>query len=223
MTNNLKKYVMSNSQNPAHEYHLGNITVYVKEALPPSIDLNRILDFVSSTLPSKFYQNVKMIYIGRFPFLMARDVDAIFQDGSIYLSSQQDNEHDLLSDLIHEISHSFEETNFDSIYGDGEIKQEFLAKRQKIYEILISRGYKVSEADFLNHEFSKDFDYLLNNEIGYSTLSTMTSGLFISPYGMTSLREYYANAFEEFFVNDMHSVKQLTPAVYKKLFNYLRF
>ena len=51
----------------------------------------------------------------------------------------------------------------------------------------------------------------------------MTSGLFISPYASTSLREYFANAFEEFFVNDMKPVKDLTPEVYKKIISYLEF
>ncbi|MEK6883645.1 MAG: hypothetical protein AABY22_28715, partial [Nanoarchaeota archaeon] len=122
---NIKKYVMSRNQNPVNEYSLGNATVYVKEALPPSIDLHKILNFVRHTLPNEFYQNLDMIYIGRFPFLIAREVDAIFQDGAIYLSSAQENEHDFLSDLIHEIGHCWEQSNPENIYADGEIEQEF--------------------------------------------------------------------------------------------------
>jgi hypothetical protein len=51
----------------------------------------------------------------------------------------------------------------------------------------------------------------------------MTNGLFISPYAATSLREYFANAFEEFFVNDMKPVKDLTPSIYKKIIEHLDF
>jgi hypothetical protein len=43
-------------------------------------------------------------------------------------------------------------------------------------------------------------------------------GLFLSPYGATSLREYFSNAFEGYFLNDEKEyVKKISPAVYNKL------
>ena len=220
---NLKKYVMNKTPNPIGEYSLGDITVYVKEALPDSIDLHKILHFIRSTLPSEFYRNVDMIYIGRFPFLNAKQADAAFQDGAIYLSNQQTNSHDFVSDLIHEIAHSFEEVSQEMIYSDGKIEQEFLAKRATLAEKLKERGFKIDQHNFSDPEFNVGFDRLLYNEIGYASLTPITAGLFISPYAATSLREYFANAFEEFFVNDIAGVKQLAPSVYMKLIDYLDF
>jgi Mlc titration factor MtfA (ptsG expression regulator) len=39
-------------------------------------------------------------------------------------------------------------------------------------------------------------------------------GLFVSPYGATSLEEYFANAFENFYLEDPDDVKKISPALY---------
>lgn len=221
--NKLKEYIQAQKRNPLGEFSLGNAVVYVKEPLPETVDLNRVLRFVSDNMPSHLYSNVEMIYIGMFPFLKVREVDALFENGAIYLSSKIQTEQDLIKDLVHEIAHSFEESQPDDLYGDGEIEREFLGKRNRLFQIFKARGYQVSRNDFLNPDYDKSFDEFLYNDIGYETLGTMTNGLFISPYAATSLREYFANAFEEFFVNDMKPVQDLTPEVYKKLSEYLEF
>lgn len=220
---NLKEYIQNKKKNPLGEYVFGNATLYVKEPLPESVDINKVLSFIKNNLPAVFYSNVDMIYIGSFPFLKAKEADALFENGAIYLSSKIQTESDLMKDLIHEIAHSFEESRPEEIYSDGQIEREFLGKRQRLFQIFKARGYKVNQSDFLNPDYDKGFDELLYNTIGYDTLGTMTNGLFISPYAATSLREYFANAFEEFFVNDMKPVQDLTPEVYKKLLTYLEF
>jgi Mlc titration factor MtfA (ptsG expression regulator) len=45
----------------------------------------------------------------------------------------------------------------------------------------------------------------------------MTVGLFCSPYGATSIREYFANAFEYYFIKDPKYVKKVSPRVYVKI------
>ena len=61
--NKLKEYIQTRKKNPLGEYTLGNVTVYVKEPLPPTVDLAKVLHFVSSNLPAKFYSNVDIIYV----------------------------------------------------------------------------------------------------------------------------------------------------------------
>ena len=221
--NFLREYLKSKKENPIGEYSLGNSTVYIKEPLVPEIDLQNILKFVSENLPIDFYSNVEMIYIGNFPFLIARQVDALFENGAIYLSSKIKTEQHLLADLIHEIAHAFEEANPEEVYSDGAVEQEFLSKRNKMLEIFRANGYTCNTADFLNTEYDKSFDEMLYSTLGYEKVGNMTSGLFISPYAATSLREYFANAFEEFFVRDMKTVQKSTPAVYKKIVERLDF
>ena len=45
----------------------------------------------------------------------------------------------------------------------------------------------------------------------------MTVNLFCSPYGATSIREYFANGFEFYFVKNRKLVKTVSPQLYKKL------
>ncbi len=106
------------------------------------------------------------------------------------------------------------------IYSDGVIEEEFLGKRRRLWSILKSRDL-ASDDDrvyFEQPDYSKRFDTYLYKSVGYPVLTSLTMGLFLSPYAATSLREYFANAFESFFLNDeINYVKQISPAVYNKL------
>ena len=67
-------------------------------------------------------------------------------------------------------------------------------------------------------DFSKKFDEFLYLIVGYPTLTQLTPTLFVSPYGATSLREYFANCFEEYFARRQYDhVKKISPAVYEKI------
>ena len=68
-----------------------------------------------------------------------------------------------------------------------------------LYQLLEIDGHDVSQVNFLNPEYSLDFDEFLYKEIGYANLATTTMGLFYSPYGATSLREYFATGFEAYY------------------------
>ena len=49
-------------------------------------------------------------------------------------------------------------------------------------------------------------------------MSSIASNLFYSPYAATSLREYFANGFEAFFMKeDVARLKNVSPALYKKM------
>ena len=63
-----------------------------------------------------------------------------------------------------------------------------------------------------------EFDDFLLNKIGYDKLSILMQGLFISPYAATSLREYFATGFTEFFMQPDHRLlRTVSPVLYKKL------
>ena len=56
------------------------------------------------------------------------------------------------------------------------------------------------------------------DEIGYPTLGIYTSSLFYSPYGCTSLREYFANGFEAYFMREeIGRLKRISPVLYNKI------
>jgi multisubunit Na+/H+ antiporter MnhB subunit len=71
---------------------------------------------------------------------------------------------------------------------------------------------------FFNPEYSEEFDEFLYMLVGYPVLTTLTNNLFVSPYGATSLREYFANAFEEYFGrSNFRTVKLISPAISDKI------
>lgn len=53
----------------------------------------------------------------------------------------------------------------------------------------------------MNPIYNLEFDDLMYKEVGYSLLYNSYRDIFPSPYGVTSLREYFATGFEDFFNN----------------------
>ena len=124
----------------------------------------------------------------------------------------------MLDDIIHEIAHSVEERHQSEIYADNKIESEFLQKRKTLGIFLKDQGFEVEMQYFLNPDYSRDFDEYLYQEVGYPTLAMMTSNTFYSPYAVTSLREYFANGFEAFFMReDIDRLRNISPNLYEKI------
>jgi hypothetical protein len=142
----------------------------------------------------------------------------MYENSSIFITNEHVDEEDFLDDLVHEVAHSVEEIYSDLIYGDKKIEKEFLSKRKHLWHLLKNEGFDVELSDFLNIEFSKKFDNFLYMEIGYPILSIHTVNLFYSPYGCTSLREYFANGFEAFFMKEnINRLKKISPQLFNKI------
>jgi hypothetical protein len=191
-----------------------NITVYIKDPLPEHVSLGAVLARIEAVLPKRLITNLDAIYVGEFEHLKKREVNAAFQDGALYISNVQDDEDDLLDDVIHEIAHSVEEEYGLQIYGDGVIEKEFIGKRKQLYNLLRSYDYDVQKSEFLNIDFSEDFDDLLYKGIGYDKLEHFTMGLFPSNYSVTSLREYFAVGFERYFLNSRTELAKVSPELF---------
>ena len=197
----------------------GSVKLIVKDRPPSNVSIQDIIQELEEKIPSAFVTALDVIYIGKFKNLLSREAEGAYQNGAIYISNEQPNENEFVESIGHEIAHSLEEIASIKIYSDGTIKNEFLGKRRRLWSILKSRSL-ASDADkshFEKLQYSKEFDLYLYKTVGYSTLTSLTMGLFLSPYAATSLREYFANAFESFFLNDeAEYVKQISPAVYNK-------
>ena len=48
-------------------------------------------------------------------------------------------------------------------------------------------------------------------------MRNISAELFYSPYAITSLREYWANGFENYLLGDKYALKDLSPILYKKI------
>lgn len=218
---NLFEYMKKSSTNSKKSHKervfLDNIHVLIKDQFTADINLDKVLNKVKNSIPHFLFQNVEAIYIGQFKELKERDLNAAYMDGALYLTNEQKSEVNMLEDIVHEIAHSIEELASFDMYIDNKLNREMAIKRAKLKQILKDNKFDVSKHDFLNIEYNKKFDMYLYEEVGYPILNTLTVGLYCSPYGATSIREYFANGFEFFFLKDRELVKQVCPQLYKKL------
>jgi hypothetical protein len=210
--------------NKVQDFYTGTgIHVYVKEPLANDVDAEEVISKLESLIPEHLLSEVEMIVIGWFEEFEKRQLNAFYSDGCLYISPSQDNEADLLDDLVHETSHSLEEPYGYEIYGDKTLENEFLKKRLQLRHILWAHGYKAPSDFFTETEYNLEFDDFLLNKVGYDKLSLLAQGIFINPYAATSLREYFATGFTDFFLNiDREVLKSISPILYAKLLKLQR-
>ena len=139
-------------------YKLHDINIFIKDQLPDDISIDFVLKYISRRIPPFLLRGVDMIYIGQFEQLKDRDINALFEDGAIYLTNEQDDDRDMIDDIIHEIAHSIEKLYGNIIYDDGGINREFLAKRKRLYSVLDSYDYNPPKEIQYKLEFSQKID-----------------------------------------------------------------
>ena len=217
MKNNLLEFVRNSKEN-AGIYYLNDIPVWTEDPLPDSIDLRQVLLDVAKRLPNIYLKYIQAVRIGIFEEMLEKELNALYKDGVLYVSNMQDSNTDMLDDIIHEVAHAVEDHNHDLVYGDEKVLLEFLGKRKRLYELLKSEGYDVTIEQFLTTTYDYDFDMLLFQDIGYPILETLTLGLFLSPYSVTSINEYFAVGFENFYMDETNYVKKICPILLEKIF-----
>ena len=200
------------------EYKIGPFHIIIKDPLTSNVAIREVFKNINNLLPSKYTSLIDVVYIGDFSFLREREVNALYMDGAIYLSNQQDDANDLKDDIVHEISHAVEEKNGDFIYGDGAIKGEFLLKRDKLKDILQQQNYDVNSHDFQKIKYNKKFDFFLYEDVGYDALRILAVDLFLGSYSITSLREYFGRGFEEYYIGNRLYLEEVCPYIFKKLY-----
>ena len=219
--NNITEYIKNSSlktlKDRTHYEFFNNIQVYVKDSLPEYFDILHVLRKIENLIPSHFVYNIDSIIIGQFDELLDREVNAMYKDGTLYITNDQTDENDMIDDIVHEIAHAVEEMAKQELYDDNQIKNEFLGKRRRLYSIIKNENFNVEAEAFLNIYYSADFDDFLYKEVGYPLLTSLSMGLFVSPYAVTSLREYFAIGFEEYHLKDREYLKKISPKLYFKI------
>lgn len=198
----------------------------IKDPLPEHISLNSVIRKTEKHLKPflKVIDQLDGIYIGEFDFLLEREINAMFFEGSIYISNFQSNESDLVDDLVHEYGHFLESLFKREIYEDGLLEREFLNKRKKLMFLMEPSDYpEEGLKKFMNVDFDPSFDKYLYQDIGYQKLSNLSVGLFPSAYSITSIREYFGIGFEKFFIEGYSNqrtkldLKEECPVLFRKL------
>jgi len=219
MLNYLKESHNRTIKNVQDFYTSTGLHVYIKDPLTTDIDHEEVIAKVEEHIPTHLLSEVEMIIIGWFKEFEERNLNAFYSDGCLHISNDQDDSADMFDDIVHEIAHSLEEPYGYEIYGDKNLENEFLKKRLQLRHILWAHDFKAQSEFFTNTEYDTEFDDFLLNKVGYDKLALLMQGLFISPYAATSLREYFATGFTEFYLEPDHNgLKSISPALYKKLF-----
>ncbi len=195
------------------------VHVYFKDSIEnEKVDPEEVVARLEDLLPIHLLSEVEMIIVGWFKEFERRSINAFYDGGTLYVSNVQDDNSDMVDDLIHETAHSLEQPYGMIIYGDGKLEKEFIRKREHLHDLLWAKGYKIPKSVFVDPEYNEDLDMFLYEELGYKKLSAMVRGLFISAYAVTSLREYFATGFTDFYLDPNHTfLKKTCPALFSKL------
>jgi len=219
MANNLTSYIKSSSKLLENNNltFFGTISVFVKDPLPEDISLKIVLKRIENLIPAYLVSNIDAVYVGMFEEFVEMNTNAAYKDGALYITNDQYDEDDMIDDIIHEIAHAVEELAYEEVYGDDSVEIEFLGKRKRLQSILRSEDFNVNRFNFLNPQYEKEFDIFLYREVGYPLMTSLTMGLFVSPYAATSIREYFARGFEEYYIGDRKYLTKISPMVYNKV------
>ena len=70
-------------------YMLGDVNIYVKDQLPENVDIDFVIRYVAKRLPNHVLTNIDIIYVGHFQDLVDRDINALWQNGAIYITTKE--------------------------------------------------------------------------------------------------------------------------------------
>jgi len=194
-------------------YNLSGVDVYIKDRLPEDIDPEFVFNYISARIPFHLTTGIDIIYVGQFPEMKERDLNAYYEDGAIYVTNRQEEDIDMIDDIIHELAHAVERNNNSLIYGDGGLQREFKAKRGNLYTIMQDM-YEIPERFLYDIEYNREVDDFLYKKVGYDILNQMVTNIFVSGYAATSISEYFARGFEEYFIGDRGALKKMSPVLY---------
>jgi hypothetical protein len=147
----------------------------------------------------------------------------MLKDGAIWISSNNIKnvitEPLVVENIIHEIAHLLEEKYQSQVYGDGKLEKEYNSKKNRLFHLLKNEGYDIDLDLFFSDDMLKEFDNFLYRIVGYDKISLLTAGLFISPYSITTVREYFATGMLDYLTDDESYVKEISPTLYSKIKN----
>ena len=213
-----RKYILERLKKSNIQKNIFSTPVRVVDELPENVDFEYILYLLENKIPKAYFRNLKAIHVEKLEEFTKRDINALYKDGILYITNEQDNTDDFLDDIVHELAHHVETIYLESVYEDNKIKEEFLKKRKELAFELASEGYNIPEGFTSDVKYSPEVDSYLYKRVGYGPLRMFGLGIFVRPYAATSLREYFAVGFEFFYLKNAEELKKTCPALYNKIY-----
>ena len=198
----------------------GRIMIFIQDPLVSDVvDFDEIVKDLGTLVPPHLFENLDIIYIGQEKELIDRELEALYDSGAVYITNTLAENIDYIENIIHENAHAIEEAHGLLIYGDGRIQREFVGKRNRLFHIIKSQGYYVSDLNYSESEYQQEIDDFLYQELGYDNLNYLINGLFLSPYAVTSISEYFASGLEKYLIDatKREQLRKLSPELTKKI------
>jgi len=208
---------IANKQNP-HNI-TANLPLFVDD-VNDNIDLSHILQFLQRKIPARFYQTLKSVHIKHLREFEERKINALFKNRTIYVSGFQENTEDILRSIVHELGHVVEYKYHSTIYGDQKLEKEFLLKRKTFFDRIQEKALKNKKSLqllLMNPEYSTELDDFFYNFFGYDRLGREYGDVFVSPYSITSLSEYWGVGFETYFIDGKEKLVKISPVLFNKI------
>ena len=70
-------------------YNLHEIDIIIKDTLSDHIDMDFVMKYISTRVPSYLLRGIDIIYVGQFDFLINKQANALYEDGAIYITNDQ--------------------------------------------------------------------------------------------------------------------------------------
>jgi hypothetical protein len=198
----------------------GRVMVYIQDPLvSDAVNFEDIIIQLEEFVPPHLFDGIDLIYVGHFQDLFDRELEATYENAAILITNTLANNIDYIENIVHETGHALESNNALQIYGDKKVEKEFLGKRKRLFHRIRSEGHGAEHIDEMEPEYQEEMDKFLYQELGYESLNYLINGLFLNPYAVTSLREYFASGIEKYLLSadDRKYLKILSPKLIEKI------
>ena len=83
---------MKRSRRMRDHFSLNGVSVIIKDALPQEVNLEFVLIYIAARVPFFLTQNIEIIYVGKFPEMEEREINAFYENDAIYVTNEQEEE-----------------------------------------------------------------------------------------------------------------------------------
>tara|TARA_R110002074_G_scaffold105413_1_gene227678 strand:+ start:445 stop:1146 length:702 start_codon:yes stop_codon:yes gene_type:complete len=216
----IENSILKNKKQKKEFLLFSRIMIFIQDPLVgDSVNFDEITEGLEKHIPPHLFENIDIIYVGQQQELIDRELEALYDSGAIYITNTLSENIDYIENIIHENGHALEEVHGLSIYGDGKIQREFVGKRERLFHIIKTQGHEIIGLDYSNPEYQQDIDNFLYKELGYDKLNYLINGLFLNPYAVTSISEYFSSGLEKYLLDSTkrEQLRTFSPELTKKI------
>ncbi len=215
----MKKYVQQTQLESYRKFGLrihSCVAVLISDNVIDDSIAHSIVMRIKNKIPKELLCAIERINFGLYKF-GRRGIASKYIDGTIFVHiGPETTIEKTLQAITHELSHALE-FSFRQHLSDFKLKQEFISKRRRLFDLLENEYKDIKKFNNRNLDYDGELDTYLANNIGLDKLERYTLKMFVSPYSATCYSEYIAEGFENYLLGDHKTLRSLSPVLYKKI------